>query len=93
MPETTQKVTLARFTPNPTETIAAAARLCYAENTEHILDASVEKAESPVQKHKRSKPVTKLAYAKDADYDAGNHSDRHATGHQRNRSHALRHIR
>jgi thymidylate synthase (FAD) len=50
MPEVNSKVTLVQHTPNPEELIASAAKLCYASNTNNILEQEKDKAESFIEK-------------------------------------------
>ena len=50
MPKTTAKVTLARATTQSDEIIASAAKLCYASNTDNILDQEADDAGQFIEK-------------------------------------------
>lgn len=50
MSEVKNKVTLVQHTPNPEELIASAAKLCYASDTENILEQEKGKAEKFIEK-------------------------------------------
>lgn len=63
MQSTTAKVILVRWSPDPEELIAAAAKLCYAENTGKILEQEPEKARQFVQKLKSMGHLSPVEHA------------------------------
>lgn len=50
MPEVFPTVQLVRYTPDPEELVASAAKLCYASNTENILEQEQDKASGFIEK-------------------------------------------
>lgn len=56
-------VTLVRYTPEPTEVVASAAKLCYASDTEHILEQDPARSEKFVAALRRMGHMSPIEHA------------------------------